>query len=768
MAEKSSGREALLRGALTMFLGMGTALPVLYIFGLMGQAWVCAGVVFGVSLVLGVSGFGLLAKVGVAVLTLLGGGVWLVSGGVQQVAEIVYAMALHLSGLTAALPLMAAEAAVLAALVVTVIAYVFTSKWMGPGSVLLVVVLASALWMTGADHVMLLMLPALAATATLLACSMHGEVRGGRVLPWMVLTAVIACLLAPPSGTTIEPLKEAADQLRQTVYDYFYFNQSRNVFSLASEGYYPQGSGQLGGAATPTDHPVMLVETARRVYLRGVVKDTYTGRSWLDTVGSKRYLWVAPTRRAERSSSFDMELPAAQLLSDSLMPVERVTVTMLDRSVSTMFVPQRIRSLTVGGDMVPYFNDASEVFITRDLAEGDTYTVNAPLMLAGDAGLDTLLEACGTYGNAQTYQRIQNVYTKLPDHLQSQVYALAITAAGDAQTPYAKALAVQNYLRSQFAYTLNAETQPTNVDFVANFLLNTKQGYCTHFASAMTVLCRMLGLPTRYVEGYLAEPGADGVAYVTGMEAHAWTEIYFDGFGWLTFDATPPSHDAPNSVPPQYQQQQNDEPDSTPTPSPEPDEAPTPSPKPEANPTPEPDPQMSAQHTEAPTTEPGAAAAPSAPPDDPEQDPPDLTWLWSALALLLLLLVIAALIARVLATRPETMAAKAADDQARWQVWAQAVHDQLRVLRLPRRADESPQAWLCRLADQADMPDILALLGEMENYIAYGRYVPCAEEVNDTRHIYQAIDAQLKRTQRIRLLLLRSFVPAKRRNWTRQ
>lgn len=80
---------------------------------------------------------------------------------------------------------------------------------------------------------------------------------------------------------------------------------------------------------------------------------------------------------------------------------------------------------------------------------------------------------------------------------------------------------------------------PDNRDFVSWFLLDERQGYCTSFATAMAVMARMVGLPSRYVEGYAATPDADGVARVTQQNAHAWAEIYFTGFGWLPFDPTP-------------------------------------------------------------------------------------------------------------------------------------------------------------------------------------------------------------------------------------
>ena len=91
------------------------------------------------------------------------------------------------------------------------------------------------------------------------------------------------------------------------------------------------------------------------------------------------------------------------------------------------------------------------------------------------------------------------------------------------------------------------DVPPDSQDFVTYFLYVGKEGYCTYYASAMTVMCRMAGLPARYVEGFEAQPAADGFAYVTGKDAHAWTEVYFKGFGWVPFDPTPEQEKAPPS-----------------------------------------------------------------------------------------------------------------------------------------------------------------------------------------------------------------------------
>ena len=108
-------------------------------------------------------------------------------------------------------------------------------------------------------------------------------------------------------------------------------------------------------------------------------------------------------------------------------------------------------------------------------------------------------------------------YTALPDHLEDKVFEDLRNIVANAQTPYDRACAIMRHLQRYYRYTLEPETPPENQDFVTYFLYVGREGYCTYFASAMTVLCRMAGLPARYVEGFLAKPGADGFAYVTAL-----------------------------------------------------------------------------------------------------------------------------------------------------------------------------------------------------------------------------------------------------------
>ena len=105
---------------------------------------------------------------------------------------------------------------------------------------------------------------------------------------------------------------------------------------------------------------------------------------------------------------------------------------------------------------------------------------------------------------------------------------------------YEKAVdAVQKYLWSQKSYSLNPGRTSGETDFVEDFLFEKDSGYCVHFASAGTVLLRELGIPCRYVEGYLVPPAAGKERVeISDKDAHAWTEVYIRGFGWYPVEMT--------------------------------------------------------------------------------------------------------------------------------------------------------------------------------------------------------------------------------------
>jgi protein-glutamine gamma-glutamyltransferase len=134
---------------------------------------------------------------------------------------------------------------------------------------------------------------------------------------------------------------------------------------------------------------------------------------------------------------------------------------------------------------------------------------------------------------------IRNVYLQLPA-LDARIPELAKGVAAKARTPYDKAVAIETFLRSRFSYTLELTGKPGD-DPLAHFLFETRAGHCEYFASAMTIMLRTLGIPSREVNGFLPGEFNDlaGDYIVRASDAHSWVEAYFPGSGWVTFDPTP-------------------------------------------------------------------------------------------------------------------------------------------------------------------------------------------------------------------------------------
>jgi len=130
-------------------------------------------------------------------------------------------------------------------------------------------------------------------------------------------------------------------------------------------------------------------------------------------------------------------------------------------------------------------------------------------------------------------------YLQLPV-LDARIAGLAKSLTAQARTPYDKAMAIENHLRGRYSYTLNLTGKPGD-DPLAHFLFETRAGHCEYFASAMTVMMRTLGIPSREVNGFLPGEYNDlgGDYIVRASDAHSWVEVYFPGEGWVTFDPTP-------------------------------------------------------------------------------------------------------------------------------------------------------------------------------------------------------------------------------------
>ncbi|MBI2876427.1 MAG: DUF3488 domain-containing protein [Candidatus Tectomicrobia bacterium] len=134
---------------------------------------------------------------------------------------------------------------------------------------------------------------------------------------------------------------------------------------------------------------------------------------------------------------------------------------------------------------------------------------------------------------------IQQRYLQLPP-LSPRIGRLARQVTQGISDPWEQAKRIEICLKSKYRYTLH-RGDPGGREPVEHFLFHEKRGHCEYFASAMVLLLRSLGLPSRLVNGFVEGEWNDFGRYylVRQRDAHSWVEVYFPAWGWLSFDPTP-------------------------------------------------------------------------------------------------------------------------------------------------------------------------------------------------------------------------------------
>lgn len=207
-----------------------------------------------------------------------------------------------------------------------------------------------------------------------------------------------------------------------------------------------------------------------------------------------------------------------------------------------------VRNLYVTGRL-PVYDDVEAVYTTT--TSGSSYLVTSLLPQQDEQ----MLRDAGTAYPSWVTDR----YLQLGPTVTSRTIDLARTIVADATNPYDQARLVETYLRNAITYDLSVDAPPEGADLVDYVLFENRRGYCEHYASAMTVMMRSLGVPARTVVGYYPgqyDPARNAYVYPEA-NAHAWTEVYVPDAGWVRFEPTAnrplddgePGSDAANNEP---------------------------------------------------------------------------------------------------------------------------------------------------------------------------------------------------------------------------
>ncbi|WP_424534638.1 transglutaminaseTgpA domain-containing protein [Sphaerisporangium viridialbum] len=287
----------------------------------------------------------------------------------------------------------------------------------------------------------------------------------------------------------------------------------------------PNPIASLRGQLTQPDNATVLTYTNSDNiprYLRMYSLDTFDGEQWTMS---------QPKGRPENRVS-EGPLPSPPGLYPTV-PVKTVTTQIKVsgdvEKLSFLPLPYPASRVRVEGD---WRADESTlmVFSTHDTAGGETYDVASQEPQPTPEGLNGLTEVPSP--------DMDERYLQLPPDLPPQIAATSARLVDDSDTPYQKAVKLQEWFTANGGFTYSLRTQGNGNEALLDFL-NSRTGYCEQFAAAMAVMARLLDIPARVGIGYTGGSFIEGEWQVRTHDLHAWPELYFQGAGWLRFEPTP-------------------------------------------------------------------------------------------------------------------------------------------------------------------------------------------------------------------------------------
>ncbi len=443
-------------------------------------------------------------------------------------------------------------------------------------------------------------------------------------------------------------LQEFWDGLKTGVQDVF-FSDKKLLFNINKD----DNSGGLSGGklgsgdvhfTNETTLKLTLPKDSSTIYLKGYVGTHYTGERWEGLTTTERNLY---DRILEGLG--ENQIPAQEqnqkILSfflngmiDSSFHIDikqrEIIIDYITANKDFLYLPYLTKTDTL--EMIDFIEDSYYTPLKRN----SSYHINYY-----DIKLRNLLELwqdktfvleefqqLADYSEFEWAYRnyVYEVYAKVPEgleRLKELAKSMEKLGGGHYQKLELKQeyilkqiRQIQNYLEWNTIYSLTPGVKPKEKDFAEYFLFDNQKGYCAHYATSAVLLLRCMNIPARYVEGYIVTKqdiengisGGEGIVEhniiikkdniinfeeseqmttveVKDLNAHAWIEVYFNGFGWIPFEVTAGYSSNIDALLPEINEAIKENvnptklPTNTPTPSPTPTLEPTPSSAPESN-----------------------------------------------------------------------------------------------------------------------------------------------------------------------------------------
>ncbi|MBE5948580.1 MAG: hypothetical protein E7261_06060 [Lachnospiraceae bacterium] len=398
----------------------------------------------------------------------------------------------------------------------------------------------------------------------------------------LLFVIMIAQLPYKPEPFEWKGTKKVIKFVRETfeeVIDFVaHFGSDVSEFGVSFIGY--SESGDITGDKVDFDGDALdltMVGNEEHIYLVGNIKSDYVGNAWVGNPKNKEYAGIYEAYELDTAEFLYAMYRANVTEKNSIWYLKSRNLVVEYDGVYTasLFRPSNTIIITKDNHKGEILADKDNVTFSKNQNKDTKYSLwYFSVNRASDQMINAIRSQSGySYNSLSTndynsFKReinsknvavmlpqtsdfekelkeraeyIRNTYMNIPEIITDRTYKLAEEITQDCTTDYDKMVAIVDFL-SDYVYTTTPGSIPKGKDVVEYFLFESKQGYCTYFATVAAILGRCVGIPTRYVQGYLLNVdrmGNYGSYSVKEDQAHVWIESYIEGVGWLTFEPTP-------------------------------------------------------------------------------------------------------------------------------------------------------------------------------------------------------------------------------------
>jgi len=211
-------------------------------------------------------------------------------------------------------------------------------------------------------------------------------------------------------------------------------------------------------------------------------------------------------------------------------------------------IRQEVTIAALGGALLPAAADPVAATGEGELRNDLRWNADSATLVKTGGDLDTgdrfsIVSASprfssATLSSATSLDPGDPIYLELPSDFPDSVAVTTREVTAGSTSSYDAALSLQNWMRSEFTYSLEIQEGHGN-NAIESFLVN-RVGYCEQFAGTYAAMLRSIDIPARVAVGFTQGSGDGSGGYsVLGRNAHAWPEVWFDGIGWVPFEPTP-------------------------------------------------------------------------------------------------------------------------------------------------------------------------------------------------------------------------------------